>query len=219
MKADARALFFEGMNLGRDGETERAVRCFEAVVEAAPSHVEARYNLAAGLLELGRPDESLEQFHIILKERPEDPDILANIGRIHVRRAEAEEAREHLEKALANDPDNGNALCWMGVFRGKLENEYEKALELFRKSLEAGDDFPEAHVGVAVCHHHLGRLREAVGHLEKASGLAPHKPIILNHLGIVHMKLGMEQKAEEYFRAALRLDPAAKFRHASLWDI
>lgn len=207
------------MNLGRDGETERAVRCFERALEADPSYAEARYNLAASLLELGRSDESLEHFHILLEARPDDPDILANIGRIHVRRAEAEEATKHLGRALSISPDNGNALCWMGVLRGKLEGRYEEAMELFLKSLEAGGDFPEAHVGVAVCHHHLGRLREAVGHLERASDLAPHKPIILNHLGIVHMKLGLEGKAEEYFRAALRIDPSAEFRHGSLWDI
>lgn len=219
MRDDARRLFFEGMNLAREGETERAIRCFETALETDPANAETRYNIAALLLELGRADESLGHFRIVLEKRPDDPDVLANIGRILVRRGETEEAARHLEKALSLSPAHGNALCWLGVLRGKLEGKYEEALRLFQTALEAGSEFPEAHVGVAVCHHHLGRLREAVGHLEEAARLAPHRPIILNHLGIVHMKLGMELKAEQYFRAALKIDPGAKFRHSGLWDI
>lgn len=218
MKDIASTLFFEAMNLARDRRTDRAAEIFNRLLAADPAHEQARYNLALCLLDAGRVDESLSHFNKLLESRQDDADVLANIGRIHLRRMETDEARAALERALAIDPGNGNALCWMGILRGRSDGDYEAAMELFTRSIALGG-IAEAFVGMAVCRHHLNHLSEALESLEKALALAPDRPVILNHMGILCMKLRMEQRAENFYHKALLLDPEARFRHRGLWDV
>ena len=44
-----RILFEEGLNLARDGEMERAARCFGHVLELDPNHELAIYNLGVAM--------------------------------------------------------------------------------------------------------------------------------------------------------------------------
>jgi len=54
------------------GRREQALATFEFVTLKEPSHWQARYNLTAMLLELGRVDEARTSFGILKKQRPND---------------------------------------------------------------------------------------------------------------------------------------------------
>ncbi|MEA2236956.1 MAG: Anaphase-promoting complex, cyclosome, subunit 3 [Thermoanaerobaculia bacterium] len=54
------------------GRREQAVAAFEFVTLKEPSHWQARYNLTAMLLELGRVDEARKSFEILKTQRPND---------------------------------------------------------------------------------------------------------------------------------------------------
>jgi Flp pilus assembly protein TadD len=61
-----------GVCLRQLGRREQALATFEFVTLKEPSHWQARYNLTAMLLELGRVDEARVSFAVLKTQRPND---------------------------------------------------------------------------------------------------------------------------------------------------
>lgn len=86
IRFDADAATDRGVCLRQLGRGEQALAAFEFVTLKEPSHWQARYNLTAMLLELGRADEARVSFAALKTQRPND-------DKLHV-----------LEQALAKMP-------------------------------------------------------------------------------------------------------------------
>ena len=214
---EAALLFIEGMNLGRDGEHERALACFERVIALDPDHTRARYNRGVCLLALGRLAESATTFRDLLPRCPADADVYNNIAKIMLRAGRAKQAALLFEKTLQIDPNHADALCRLGLIAGKIQGDIDRAIGLFRQALDINQDIPEAHQGLGICYHDTGNYQRAFEHLHKARTLDESNPAICNHLGIVSLKLGHETQAEAFFKQALRLNPNTILRHDNLW--
>jgi len=215
---DVRALFIEGLNLGREREHERALDCFDRVLQADPAQSLARYNRGVCLLRLGRYNESAAAFKQLLSERPGDADIFNNLGKILSGSGNHEQARTIFEKTLSMAPDHADALCRLGIIYGRNFGDVDRASDLFRKALALNEKLAPAHLGLAICHHHNADYEAAAHHLRRAIELNPQSAAAHNHLGIACMKLGDEQNADKHFKQALRIDPNAKLRHENLWQ-
>ena len=83
IRFDADAATDRGVCLRQLGRRDEALAAFEMVMLKDPSHWQARYNLTAMLLELGRVDDAKLSFAILKRQRPQD------------------EAVQRLEEALA----------------------------------------------------------------------------------------------------------------------
>ena len=81
---DADAATDRGVCLRQLGDRDRALAAFEFVTLKEPSHWQARYNMTAVLLDVGRVEEARASFAILQKQRPGD------------------EALQPLEQALAS---------------------------------------------------------------------------------------------------------------------
>jgi len=216
---DRNEIFNEGLNLGRNGDHERALACFMRVLDAEPQHVMARYNAGVCLLRLARYRESAHIFRELLPDCPGDADIYVNMGKIMERTNNPENARACFDKALQIDPMHAEAICRLGLLHGKYFGDTQTAMKLLKKAVEINDRIAEAHQGLGICYHHLGDYDLAIEHLRQAVRVDSGNAAVHNHLGIMYLKVGAEDKADEHFRQALSINPDTKLRHENLWQM
>lgn len=114
------------------GAFEAALPRLKAARGEADDSLESRFRLASCLERLGRREESIAEFRLLLEERPDFAPALNYLGYMWIERAEnLEEAVRLVDRAVRLDPDNGayvDSLGW-GLFHlGRLP-EAARALE------------------------------------------------------------------------------------------
>jgi tetratricopeptide (TPR) repeat protein len=120
--------------------------------------------------------------------------------------ADLERAATHARKALAYEPDLGDAHVAMGRF-WLARNEPERALEAFgraRARLPASGEVP---LGIAEVHLAAGRWRDALTQLEEARRLAPRNLATVRLLGLTYSRLREYARASESLDAVTSLAP------------
>lgn len=85
-------------------------------------------------------------------------------------------------------------------------NELDEAIEWLRKSIEKNPSFEYSWLELGIILIKKNQLEEAKKALEKADSIQEH-PMIYDHLGILHAKLGETKKAVDYFKKAIFLLP------------
>jgi adenylate cyclase len=106
---DYQAIYLSAEVLVRLGRPEEALEASRHGVKLADAHLElnpddprAWYLSSAALMRLGRRDEALERARRASTIDPEDPAVLYNVGCTHALAGMAEEAIDHLDRAIQN---------------------------------------------------------------------------------------------------------------------
>jgi len=130
------------------------------------------------------------------------------LGASYLQRGQLNVAKEELEKALKEMPDNSQANNIMAVLQWRL-NKYDEADRLFRKALDkdAGNSSAHHNYGAFLCDR--GKLDAGVRHFDAAAGdaLYPYTAEVNLNAGVCLMKKPAPAAAEKYFREALRINP------------
>jgi tetratricopeptide (TPR) repeat protein len=134
------------------------------------------------------------------------------LGVIEARRRNFEAADKHLQKALADEPENVELLVDAG-YCCYLQNRYEEAEDLYRRGCQLARD------NVALCNNYgillgeLGRFDEALVLFRQVNS----EPEAHTNLGFVMTQIGDYENARKAFLLALSLDPKQrKAAHALL---
>lgn len=142
------------------------------------------------------------------------PEMAAYGMRLH-RDNRLDAAQKCYEAVLQVDPDNANALHYLGVLNQQRGNK-ANAIELVRRSLVMDPS-------VAAWHNNLGNLllddeqyEAAESSYARCSELDPANIEVLNNLGVLQRKLGRPDQAEASFNRAIALNPAFADAHANL---
>lgn len=130
------------------------------------------------------------------------------LGASYLQRGQLDVAKQELEKALSEIPDNSQANNIMAVLQWRL-NKYDEADRLFRKALDkdAGNSSAHHNYGAFLCDR--GKLDAGVRHFDAAAGdaLYPYTAEVNLNAGVCLMKKPAPATAEKYFREALRINP------------
>ncbi|MCR4331539.1 MAG: type IV pilus biogenesis/stability protein PilW, partial [Sulfuricaulis sp.] len=130
------------------------------------------------------------------------------LGASYLQRGQLDVAKEELEKALSDMPDNSQANNIMGVLQWRL-NKYDEADRLFRKALDkdAGNSSAHHNYGAFLCDR--GKLDAGVRHFDTAAAdaLYTYTAEVNLNAGLCLMKKPAPAAAEKYFREALRINP------------
>lgn len=102
---NADALHLLGVAARRAGRINDGIQLMREAVERNPLLLSAHINLANTFLEVGRLEEAEESFRQALRFRPEDPGILAQLGRLLLRRGAFDESEPLLDRACAHAAD------------------------------------------------------------------------------------------------------------------
>jgi tetratricopeptide (TPR) repeat protein len=134
------------------------------------------------------------------------PELLTNLGRIHLARGEVNEARSRFEEAIALDPDHADALLALGdVYR--LEGRVADAELVVKRALQVDPNSIGALAQLAELQRDLGRMPEAIRLFEEALALDDSRPFLFLGYGDVLQRAGRFGEAERAFRSVLELDP------------
>lgn len=97
-----------GVEAAQRGRIEDAIAAFRRALDADPTFLPARENLAGALCMTGRLAEGLEQFDIALEQSPDDAGTLALSAQALAGLDRLPEARARLERAVAVAPERAD---------------------------------------------------------------------------------------------------------------
>ena len=111
-----------GVALHKQKKRAEAADCYQAALKLQPANADVAQNLRIVLSELGyshlrqhRIREAVETFRKLLVLKPENPEVLFNLGGNLVRLEQFDEAIAFLNRLLERDPDNIRYLAYAAV--------------------------------------------------------------------------------------------------------
>ncbi len=148
-----------------------------------------------------------ELVNSLLQQNPEDIEAHYILAGIYYEANQYDKSIEIFKKILKIDPNHTDALNSLGYTLAVKGEDLDKAEEYIRRALNF-----KPYAGYII--DSLGWVFFKRGDYETALELiqtAEHRSLadaeIFQHLGEIYLKLGNTDKAEEYLREALRLDP------------
>lgn len=117
------------------GRSSRALTELTKALDAHPSFVEARLELAEVLAEVGRYEQSAEEFDNFLRQRPGNRAVLPYYSRLLIYElGQTDKALPIVQSRLEDDPENVDALMDMAAIAWR-EGDLEAAVERYREVL------------------------------------------------------------------------------------
>lgn len=132
---------------------------------------------------------------------------------------ETQELSDALSKALALDPNLGEAYATYAFTLALHQWKWQEAEENFKKAIELSPGYATAHHWYATLLSIQGRSEEAEAEMKRALKINPLSHNFIADLGQVYYFQRDYEKAEEYTRRALAIDPEFVFAHWHLEDI
>lgn len=119
--------------------------------------------------------------------------------------------------ALDLTPEQRARLQWEAGYVLHMMGDYERAIELYRHSIEAKPT-AEAHTYLGWALSHIGRIEEAIAQCEIAIRIDPDFGNPYNDIGVYLMALGRADEAAPWFEKAIaaRRYCCYQFAHANL---
>lgn len=114
----------------KDFCTKRAVNAFESAISLNPDNTAHRVNLALCYTEnppQNNPMKGVLLLVDLVKQYPEDPLVLSNLGRLAIKTGQWGKAKERLEAALKFAPGNKNITCMLAETYSQLKDPQAEA--------------------------------------------------------------------------------------------
>jgi protein O-GlcNAc transferase len=133
------------------------------------------FDRALVLHRAGQLSAAAQQYKAILRIDRAHAGALCNLGIIHLRESDHDEAVRMIRKALYAKPNWHEALTALGLAQ-QARNRHSEAVEPFLKAISAKPDHMEARIALVDTLQHLDRHDEALAQAERAVALAPDNP-------------------------------------------
>lgn len=133
---------------------------------------------------------------------PADESILYYLGFLYDRLGDKDKGLATMERLLTLNPNNANALNFVGYTLSDKNKDLDRAGDLLRRALalKPEDAFVLDSYGWLL--YRQGKKRDAMKHLERAVALRPDEGVIVEHLADVYAALNMPQKAMATYEKA-----------------
>ena len=123
-----------------------------------------------------------------------------------------DKAEADFKRVLEIEPDNADALNYLGYTWVDRGENLTEAFDMIRKAVELEPGSGAIIDSLGWAHYKLGQYTEAKRKLEDAVELSPNSATIIDHLGDVYWKLGRFREAGYQWERALEFDPTDKER-------
>ncbi|MEN8190278.1 MAG: tetratricopeptide repeat protein [Thermodesulfobacteriota bacterium] len=125
-----------------------------------------------------------------------------------------DEAITWMKKVLVLNPDNAEALNYIGYTWADANRNLDQALSYIRKAVAKKPENGYIRDSLGWVYYRLGEDHKAEKELKKALQLEPTDPHIFDHLGDVLLRLGNTDTAIDHFRKAVELFEDAEKKQA-----
>ncbi len=114
-----------------------------------------------------------------------------------------------------NEEDIGSIYSYMGVCYKDME-KYREALEVLEKGAGMENERTDIHNLMGFCHFKQRENEKAIACFKNVIALDPGSGIDYANIASNYRDMGKNQKAIQYYRTALELDPSLDFAKSSL---
>jgi len=210
----ALALVTLGDVFERMKQYEQANEAFARVPKDSPVRASSDISIGQNLELMGRSAESEAYLKNLMKERPDDVEVVMALGNVLRSRKQFAEAAEIYGKAveLIGTPDRGHWILFF--YRGtsyerakqwdKAEADLKKALELVPDTLPAGKAQVLNYLAYSWVDQNMN-IDEAFKMLTRAVELAPRDGMIIDSLGWAYYRMGRYEDAVRELEKAVEL--------------
>jgi tetratricopeptide (TPR) repeat protein len=198
--------------LKREGRLQDAVSLLEESIQASPRTVGFyvfRANLAEELNDLKGAVGSLEKASRIF---PEDEKVSYYLASLYDRIGEVDQGLAEMQRILGVNPNNVDALNYIGYTWTLRGIRLEDAGKYIRKALTLRPDNPYIRDSWGWHLFVTGRTSEAIVELEMAQRQKPQESTILEHLAEAYLKHSLVESAYRALLGAVRNAPDAVAR-------
>ena len=171
-------------------------------ISRSSTFVMDQFDQALKFIQLGRLDEARIYLEELLRQKPEDVDLIYNLGMLYTDLGTPMKAIPLLQKCIELSPQNANAHVALGfayMSSGDLKTAKEYTLEALK--IVPNDPFALRNLGGI-----LGKENDylnAFYNLQKSHNINPHDPQTVYGLAFSYMSLNDFENAEKYFRVLL----------------
>ena len=143
---------------------------------------------------------------------------LSSLALSHLKKDNLREAEQLYQEILALQPDDINALHFLGVVYHRLK-DYDRAVSLINKALLLRPDYFDAQNNLGIILQETGRFDEAIAAYEKALQIRPDSYQIHFNLGTLFDKQNQAKKAIDSYHRAIQLNPNYAEAYLNLGNI
>jgi tetratricopeptide (TPR) repeat protein len=209
--------FHLGGSLAERKHYDRAVFCWNRVLEIDPAYPAVRQRVAQVRRTQKRYDEAHEYLLDELRDDPGNIDLLLDLADLAIERKDYEAAATRFSQIEELDPSFAEAHYAHGKLL-LLIDEAERALKCFETVRHLGrvSDMPEFDLHIGEAYLHVGRLTDARRHLHQATRRDARSIPARILLGNCLLALDEPEKAALQYRRALSIDATHAVAHHNL---
>jgi tetratricopeptide (TPR) repeat protein len=195
-----------GLNLS--DEAIQALKSAIAVRRDEPS-----YYLVLGIVQLTLKNPDLQDaeasFRECLKLQPDNAQAQLHLGYVLLKQKKYAEARVWLEKSIPKLSRSPELFYYLGLI-AQEQNENERAIELFQKTIQLEPAFGNAHIALGAVYLKLKNYPRAQEELEIGVKMIPDSSKGHYNLAILYARLKDPQRAQEEMRIVEKLKSEGK---------
>ncbi len=192
--SDPEELFARGVQLHQAGDILGAIQAYQDALAKEPGRIDARSNLGAAYVHLGRYADAIEQYRKALALDPDNTRVRFNLALALYKAASVPEAAEELKRVVDRDPRNKSARLLLADSYLQMGQDDLVVSVLSGRDAEFGDDRLFAYVlgSALVRRDEVQRGQAYIDRLFQGGDTAE-----------AHLLMGVAQLRRQDFRAAL----------------
>ncbi len=171
------------------------------ILALSAESAEADMLTGEALDEKGDTPGATEQFRMAAKANPKEPNVHFGLGYLLWKQKQFDEASREFEAELDNDPQNVQALQYLGDSYIEL-TDLQKARAVLEKASTLSPDAALAHRDLGIVYSQTGEKEKAVGEFRKAIELNPEDVAPHWRLARLYQAMGRKDDAKVEFAKA-----------------
>jgi len=206
-----------GLALRHEGETQAAIKNFEAAVKyrEGKSNVHdfgivvkdrSHFNLGMLYQERGNIEKAIEEYEMVIKITQKNALAYNNLGMLYRQKGRTDKAIGYYKEALKLEPDNAEFHVNLGNAYD-IEDKMDEAIDQYKEAARLDPKNALTHYNLAITYQRKGMEEESQKELEKAVEVKPDFVEAQFALAQIHLRRGEKEEARKYLKNVLRINP------------
>ena len=194
--------------LNQQGEKERAQEILNDLKAISPDREEVYLTSSYFYEEEHQWDRAIKTLEEGLGKVERPVEIQFRLAMLYEKKKDREASIRHIKKVLEVDPDNPDALNFLGYTYAEGGVHLEEAEKLVRAALQAKPDSGHILDSLGWVYYKQGQYDKAVSELERAYRLMPEDGTVAEHLADAYSQQKRYREALRLYRRAQTLENA-----------
>lgn len=200
------AWWYIGTSYFDKGEYQKLVDAMQRAKQALPRDSRIYFLEGLGYSRLDKNDEAIKALKHSLELKPDDINAISTLALTLDGLHRYQESDSLYERALRLDPQSHLILNNYGYSLAERGLQLDRALQMSLTAV-AADPGNASYLDTAGwVYFMLAKYDDARGYIEKAIAAGGASATVYEHMGDIEFKLGQKEKAEEFWKQALRLN-------------